>query len=392
MHISAHMIPWVHRAATLLAVAGLLTSACAPSTAPASGPAGGGAGEKPAASAQNSDKVKVELDALLAAAKAEGGSLTIVAHPSAQWSGWVPVFQKRFPDLKVEFLGLRPSQSTPRILSEQKNGVYALDVMVGPTSNSVANLSPVGAFQDIRPYITLEEVKDPSKWNGGYEMWGDKDDKLNFVASMTVARMVIVNRRLAPAAEISKPEDLLNPKWKGKIVTYNPRNNNNGSLAFASLIKQFGVDFVKPLITDATFVDSPEQLSQFVADGRYAIGIGAESETIEKLQAEGLAKEVEVMKFAEIGQAGGIAVFKNAPHPAAAKLLVNWFLTQEGQETVAREGSTISRRTDVKPFIGSSPFFDVPDWKNLDKYLRVNEWSGIATVKQATDLAKELRP
>ena len=379
-------LPFATFLATLAAT--LTVAACAPAASPAAAP------DKPAAQPAPalSDKSKAEMAQLLVAAKAEGGALIIVAHPSTQWSGWVPVFQKQFPDLKVEFLGLRPSQSSPRILSEQKSGLYALDAMVGPTSNSVANLSPAGAFQDIRPFFQLDEAKDSSKWYGGFDMFAEEKEKYSFVASMTVTRAIIVNRRLAPVADFNKPEDLLNPKFKGKMVTYNPRNSNNGSLTLASLLQAKGSDFVRPIISDAVFVDSPEQLAQFVVDGRYAIGIGAEQETVEKLRAEGLAKDIEVMKFGEIGQAGGIAVFKNAPHPAATKLLVNWFLTQEGQDIVAREGSTISRRNDVKPYIGDSPFYDVPDWTNLNKYLRVNEWLGVPVVKQVTDLAKALRP
>lgn len=369
---------------TLTLASVLLSAACSPS---APGPSQTSQ-PAPGLSAQTA----TQLDQMLSAAKAEGGAITIVAHPSAQWSGWVPVFQKRFPDLKVEFLGLRPSQATPRILSEQKNGVYALDVMVGPTSNVVSNLSPVGVFQDFLPFVQLDEVKDPTKWHGGFEAWAEQRDKFSFLTNMTVARTIVVNRKLASKADFSKAEDLLSEKFKGKMVIYNPRNTNNGSMAMASLVKDKGEDFVRPILSDAVYIDSPEQVSDFVASGRYAIGIGAEPETIEKLQAEGLAKEVEVMTFAEIGQASGISVFTKAPHPAAVRLLVNWFLTQEGQEAVAREGSTISRRTDVKPYIGDSPFFVVPDWKNLDKYLRVNEWSGVPVVKKATDLAKSIKP
>jgi iron(III) transport system substrate-binding protein len=382
--MNLHRLSWLFNLAVAIVLAG---AACAPAAAPA--PDSAQKAEPPAAL---SEQTKAELDQLLAAAKREGGSITIVAHPAAQWSGWIPVFQKRFPDLKVEFLGLRPSQATPRILSEQKNGLYALDVMVGPTSNVVSNLSPVGVFQAFPPFVQLEEVKQASKWYGGYEMWAEENDKFSFITNMTVARTIVVNRKLLPKADFSKPEDLTGAKAKGKMVIYNPRNANNGSLSIASLMKDKGEEFVRPILSDAVYVDSPEQVSDFVASGRYAIGIGAESETIEKLQAEGLAKDVEVMTFAEIGQASGIGVFTNAPHPAAAKLLVNWFLTQEGQEAVAREGATISRRTDVKPYIGESAFFAVPDWNNLNKYLRVNEWSGVPMVKKATDLAKSIKP
>ena len=52
---------------------------------------------------------------------------------------------------------------------------------------------------------------------------------------------------------------------------------------------------------------------------------------LDKLQGEGLAKDVEMTDLAS--HAGyRHSVLKNAPHPNAAKLLVNWFLSQEGQE------------------------------------------------------------
>src|SRR5262249_5535895 len=109
------------------------------------------------------------------------GTVSLITHPSQQWSGWVPVFQRRFPEIKVERLNMRPSQVTPRLLAEQKNGVYNFDVMMAPTSNAVTSLSPAGAFQPLRPFVTLPDALDDARWHGGFAMWAEKDDQFTLV-------------------------------------------------------------------------------------------------------------------------------------------------------------------------------------------------------------------
>src|ERR687886_487446 len=86
----------------------LVVTACAPASppaqpttapaAPTAAPAKPAANEeKPAAKAPAAaDNSQAEMDKLLAAAKSEGGNVSIVTHPSNQWKGWVPVFEKRF--------------------------------------------------------------------------------------------------------------------------------------------------------------------------------------------------------------------------------------------------------------------------------------------------------
>src|SRR5436305_1694857 len=72
--------------------------------------------------------------------------------------------------------------------------------------------------------------------------------------------------------------------------------------------------------------------------------------------------------------------------------LVNWSLSQEGQEAYAREGQTVSRRVDVAPQVAEGMARGAPDWNNLDRYARTNEWQGLPLVDRVTDLAKEVRP
>lgn len=383
--------------ANVLGVLGLLLAACAPAAAPAPAqPTAASAAQPPAAAAKPPAQPTAaaagsdaEWARVLAAAKQEG-HVSIITHPSTQWSGWVKVFEAAFPDIKVEHLGMRPSDVTPRILSEQKNGQFLYDLMVAPTSNSVQSLSPAGAFQDIRPFISTDRVN-PAQWPGGLELFADKSDPFNLVTSMTMTHATLVNRKLAPVSELSSIDDLVKPQFKDKIAIYDPTAPNNGSFAVAYFIKERGEPFARQVLENAVFVESSPDVTNFVASGRYLVGLGSDPQAYGKLKSEGRAADLEMTRLTAFAAASGIAVMKNAPHPNATKVVVDWFLSQEGQEAYAREGATNSRRAGVKSYLNTELGYTEPDWNNLDKVLRPNEWQGIDLVAQATALAKEMR-
>src|SRR5262245_58411693 len=124
----------------LVLVIAALVVGCAPAAAPApptSAPAAPKAAEpankpadaaKPAGAAPTTAPAsksagESSIDDLYQAAKAEG-ALSVITHAQDIYNAWVPVFQARFPDIKVEHLNLRVSDATPRIIAEQKNGVF----------------------------------------------------------------------------------------------------------------------------------------------------------------------------------------------------------------------------------------------------------------------------
>src|SRR5215204_2539631 len=163
--------------AGLIPLIAVLVVGCAPAaTAPTSAPATSApakapeptgkapeaakpAAAAPAAAPAAASKEGASLDELRAAAKAEG-ALSIITHAQDIYSAWVPAFQAAYPEIKVEHLMLRVSDATPRIIAEQKNGVFAFDALVVPTSNAVTLLAPAGAFQDLRPLILPETMDD----------------------------------------------------------------------------------------------------------------------------------------------------------------------------------------------------------------------------------------
>src|SRR6202023_927437 len=77
--------------------------------------------------------------------------------------------------------------------------------------------------------------------------------------------------------ELKKSDDLLNPKWKGKIASYDP-SVNGGGLIFGSVVYVTrGADFAKQLYQgqEAAYTRDYQQIADWVAHDSYPIAIGA---------------------------------------------------------------------------------------------------------------------
>ncbi|HEX3247395.1 MAG TPA: hypothetical protein VHX16_18465, partial [Chloroflexota bacterium] len=117
-------------------------------------------------------------------------------------------FSKAYPDIPVEHTGARPSDISPRIISEQRNGLYAWDVMYSNgTSNMHEVLMAADAFQDLKPFLILPEVLDDSKWNGGKALMFTSEQKPQiFIHELYRTSALYVNREKIPVSELNDPK------------------------------------------------------------------------------------------------------------------------------------------------------------------------------------------
>jgi ABC-type Fe3+ transport system substrate-binding protein len=155
-----------------------------------------------------------------------------------------------------------------------------------------------------------------------------------------------------------------------------------------------GGDFVRTLLSQQkpVFQDTVRITTEWVATGRYPIGIGVDSPELRKLKSNGVGEKVETLSF----QGGNIstqgsAVFKNAPHPNAAKVFLGWLWSKEGQtafvDAFKDADSPNSRRLDA-PVVSPN---DIPDYKNFDQYVSWSMDNGRPLVDSVQKLCKELR-
>ena len=113
-----------------------------------------------------------------------------------------------------------------------------------------------------------------------------------------------------------------------------------------------GPDFMERLYKGQaiTFTKNPVQLVEWAARGTYPIIIGSLQQYVDKFTSEGFNVQYVAMSDWPIFTTGGRSVVKmaaKAPHPAAAAVFANWYLSRPGQELYEALLNEPSRRADL---------------------------------------------
>ena len=298
---------------------------------------------------------KAEWEKTVAAAKKEG-KVAVAGSPGQTYRDALTAFRKAYPDIQVEFVGIQGRDIAPRIVQERRAGQFLWDVHVGGAGSPFLIMLPNGVLDPLLPNLILPEVLEDSKWLGGFkDGWMEQEGKYIYGFAVYLSAAVFVNRDVVSQGEFSKAEDLWNPKWKGKIVWHDPRAGGNGSNQGMLLLVNFGEEAVKRLLKDQAPVltEDYRQQVEWVAQGRYPIGIGVIEITLRAFQKEGIGKNIVPLKdprlFSVVSGFGNVMAINRAPHPNAAKVYIDWLLSKEGQTIYAKTSGDNSRRLDVPP-------------------------------------------
>jgi iron(III) transport system substrate-binding protein len=259
-------------------------------------------------------------------------------------------FENRF-GLELELISAPGPQNAGKAMSEFKAGVRYFDVLHGGsgTLEPLKNENMLALFSD---YMILPEVKDPRQWWGGH-MWEDNVKTNRFIYSFSADFSVppFYNSDLVKPDEINSYEDLLNPKWKGKIGLFEPRIPSAGQGLWGYLMRAKGKEFLQRLADQNLFIHRDgQQLAVGLAKGTLAVALGLAQRFVDPYIKGGLP--IKVLSSVKEGMGGSngfgtVAVMKNAPHPNAAKVYINWLLSREGQDLYGRALTQGSRRFDV---------------------------------------------
>lgn len=281
-------------------------------------------------------------------------------------------FQKKFPKIKVNVVHATAAQHLQRIMAERRAGKYLPDLirLGGGTSTS---LFKAKALEPIAPAMLLPEVKDATKWFEGRHHYNDVENQYVIIYAAFPLHLIGYNPKLVDGNSLKSYADLLDPKWKGKITLKDPRDPGGASpLLFLYYNPQLGPEFIKKLFTvgGLTLIRNEGQQLDWVASGKYPIAITAKPEQLENAKSKGLPVEVldaHGMKKDGVGlEAGGtmVGLANKAPHPNAAKVLLNWFLSREGQMTVQKPQGDDAAYNSLREDIPKDP---LPSWAQRQK-------------------------
>jgi iron(III) transport system substrate-binding protein len=290
-----------------------------------------------AATAAEAPKWQTDWQQAVEAAKKEG-HLSLYGGQEITHPEILAAFNKDFPFIKVTTTSGRGGDLVARIVAERRADKYLADVMAsGPNGPRMLYLAKT--LDAIAPAFILPEVTDTSKWYGGKHWYADPENQYIFIYEGTLnSTGLSYNTKLMNPEEIKSYEDLLRPKWKGKLLTLDPRGTAPPTQVLILYhTPNLGPDFVRRFYTETevTLFRDRRQGTNWLATGKFPLCFLCRD--IERVKEQGLPVEVipaDSMKEGGTlggGSASNLALIKRAPHPNAAKVFINWYLSRQGQ-------------------------------------------------------------
>ena len=309
----------------------LITLACAPQTAPSPTPPPTLA--PPVSSVVTPSREDSALQKLVEAAKKEG-KVTLYTFNFIGDAGIAvqQAFTERY-GVKVDAISGRGAEFTERLKTEARTKNQTGDYTEGSPLHLI-NMKKAGLTVTLADLPVLQE-KDVWKLDIGY-----LDPEKHLLAYSPIFQWPLVNTKLLKSEDEPKSWlDLLQPKWKGKILFTDPVIASNAYMAFQPLIKggMLTPDYLDKLGSqDLIQVIGPTQGVEALARGEAPVFLFTAAATATNAVRAGAPIKIIDLKEGMSAQANLQAIIKDSPHPNAAKLFANWLLSKEGQSVQAR--------------------------------------------------------
>ncbi|HLY66491.1 MAG TPA: extracellular solute-binding protein, partial [Chloroflexota bacterium] len=264
-------------------------------------------------------------------------------------------FKKAYPGINIDFTGATGGEIATKLLTERQAGKFTTDVVVHGTTTFITQLIPANVFDPLQPSLIGPDDRDPKEWRDGYD-FADDAGKYDMIITGGVKVPLIYNPKIVSPGDVASYNDLLNPKWKGKVAMIDPRLAGAGlaSATFWYTTSGLGKDFLQKFFTQQNVMLTPDdrQLTDWVARGDYPIGVAAQDFSAIDLKKRGVPVELLPAESVKEGTYltaawGSVGAVNKAPHPNAAKVYLNWLLSRSGQEDVTKASGYPSRRLDA---------------------------------------------
>ncbi len=296
-------------------------------------------------------------------------------------------FRKEFPEIKIFSTNGAGNSLGTRIVAEARAGNVLADLYSGGAVTNFEILYKGKVLGSLKSALILPEVLDQSKWYGGKHCYNDAEQQHVFIyLANPTSTSLYFNTNLVNPKDFKSYWDLVNPKWKGKYVSQEPTSTGIGpSLQFFFYHPDLGPDFLRKLFIDQQPVYGRDrrQITDWLAQGKFALCLGCRDS--DRAKKQGLpVDDMDMVDWKEglpISPGGGsMSLIKGGPHPNAAKVFINWFLSRRGQIALQKYDDLYgqeppnSRRVDIPKemlppssrLVEGRRYFDFTDPKYAD--------------------------
>jgi iron(III) transport system substrate-binding protein len=269
-----------------------------------------------------------DWDKTIAEAKKEGKVTVYSGYISPLTHNAIAEAFKKEYGIQVEYWLARGVELRERARIEQNTGRHIGDVMHNAMTNTLLGYTVDKTIEDHGGLPNAGRVKDAFKASvSAYA-----------VPIFTINYGFLINTSLVKGDDVPKGwMDLLNPKWKGKILSDDPRTSGGGAVMFRMLFPRFGTDYLTKLAAqNLVFARDYQESSRRTARGEFAMYIPYIFSDFPNLK--GLPVNYVIPEEGVTYGSYSVSVMKDAPHKNAARLLVNFYLTDAVQKIYAATG------------------------------------------------------
>lgn len=282
------------------------------------------------------------LDDIYAKAKAEGEFAFYVGGPTAPWEARAKVFEERYPGIKITVGGGFSNVLDKKIDAQIAAGKLEVDAAILQTIADFARWKADGRLMTFKP--DGFDVMDASF----------KDADGTFWATMVNVVPYMYNTEKVAAADVPNSAlDFLKPEFQGKIVTPYPADDDVTLWVFYHVVQRYGWDYMdKYMAQKPNFIQGHLGQQRSIGSGQNVVTFDSIYDITNELKRQGqpVDSHFPTVDAMPIWPLTG-AIFKDAPHPNAAKLFLSWLLAPEQQSKLP----TWSPRSDVPPPSGFKP-------------------------------------
>ncbi len=286
----------------------------------------------------------VAQDARVEAARTEGKVVwyTSLALPSAEKVA--KLFETAHPGIKVEVHRTGSQRILQRVMQELQAGLKIVDVI---------HTSDAGHF------VLLKEKKLLAKYTPpGVDRFpaGFKDADGYYYGLRATVNVIAYNTKLVSAADAPKTwKDLLDPRWKGKLVTAHPGYSGVIATHVLALVHLHGWEYFKQLAQNRLMlVQSAVDPAGVVASGERVVAANGGDYYYYQMKKKGNPIEVVYPKEGVPLVVSPTAIAAFAPHPNAARLFTDFTFTRELQQVMADSEGLYTGHPEVK-YPGDKP-------------------------------------
>jgi iron(III) transport system substrate-binding protein len=314
----------------------------------------------------------------VAKAEQEGALVLYATDPEAASEAMLARFHAAFPKISPTYLRLQGGALYAKLLSERQAHVYQPDVLQPSDMSFALDFQKRGGYAAyVSPEMTAYKPEYKSTPEGLWT-WG----------ALVIAG-IAYNPNLVTAAEAPKNwPDAMDPKWTGAI-SVKVSNSGLQHVEWYLLRQLYGDGFWQKLgpLQPHAFDSYVQQFDRLV-NGQDKVALTAQYSGYLIMKAKGAPVEFVIPPDGVATSPQPWGIVKEAPHPEAARLFMDWFLSVPGQTANGQTLHYNSPRADVPPppgGVGISAFkvLSPTDWQAFEQTHTqfVREWDKLTGLR-----------